>query len=247
MERDSFTFVGEIKEKKDLLFEAIDILDELNIPISRKVEFKYNNAISYYGICKKLEHHSSDYRVLIRKDLPDDNFIGTAIHELLHTICIKDGHQGKWKYYANIVNQNTRYYIARANGFTVDDVELKNMPSFEKHQYYLKCKNELSVDNLLKRYSAFCAWLPDEDLTDYLCYLIDKCDWDDYQVAKTLKKFKPKGFKTELYHRCISGYYNKRIKTYKDYVFISDFFCATSLYSKITDYYKQNTTGFKIV
>ncbi len=45
--------------------------------------------------------------------LDEKAVIETAIHELLHTAAFADCHDGKWRQYASLINESTRYIIRR--------------------------------------------------------------------------------------------------------------------------------------
>ena len=154
-------FIGEIIEKKDILLYAINILDELNIPISHSIEFKYTNATGIFGSCIKLNNKETDYRIILSKPLlkTEDDYINTTIHELLHTINFSDGHKGQWKYYANIVNKNTKYYISREYNITLQDMSFKGLSDDQIHDHYIKLKNELPLVELLNKHNVFFIYL----------------------------------------------------------------------------------------
>lgn len=88
----------------------------MDIPISRNVEFRPSFANLYYGRCYKIVNNKNniEFRALLNERLLDKKaVIETAIHEMLHTVAIEDGHGGKWKQYANLINNRTNYVIAR--------------------------------------------------------------------------------------------------------------------------------------
>ena len=111
--KSNFVYIGEIAERRGQIEEVIALLDGLGVPINRSVEFKYSRAKSYLGMCMRLKNGERKFRILLNKSAQGEAFENIVIHELLHTIKIKDGHRGKWKAYATLVNENTNYHITR--------------------------------------------------------------------------------------------------------------------------------------
>ncbi len=111
--KSNFVYIGEVVERREQIEKVIALLDSLDVPINRSVEFKLSHAKSYLGMCMRLRNGERKFRILLNKNAQGEAFENIVIHELLHTIKIKDGHRGKWKAYANIVNENTNYQITR--------------------------------------------------------------------------------------------------------------------------------------
>ena len=112
---------------KELILEAIRILNELNAPITDECYFAYNNGASRYGYCEKSKKHK--YTIHLNEAiLEEDAFINTAIHELLHTVpevsrC--SAHKGRWAKWAKIVSEKTKYKITRLGDDKFDPSKLK--------------------------------------------------------------------------------------------------------------------------
>ena len=109
----NFVYIGEIVERRGQIEKIIALLDSLDVPINRSVEFKYSRAKSYLGMCMRLRNGERKFRILLNRYLQGEEFETVAIHELLHTIKIRDGHKGKWQLYSNLINYNTEYNITR--------------------------------------------------------------------------------------------------------------------------------------
>lgn len=101
--------------------KAIEICNNLNIPISKSIEFRPSFANNTYGLayrntsnCKSGKGGKVEFIVLINERMTESkDVIETAIHELLHTAAPTDSHGGKWKAYAEIVNTHTEYRITK--------------------------------------------------------------------------------------------------------------------------------------
>jgi|GEM_PF-6485547 len=111
--KSNFVYIGEAVERREQIEKAIALLDDLGVPINRSVEFKLSRAKSYLGMCTRLRDGERKFHILVNKNLQGEDFETVVIHELLHTIKIRDGHRGKWKAYATLVNENTNYHITR--------------------------------------------------------------------------------------------------------------------------------------
>ena len=99
-----------ISHDHQLLVErALSILEQLNAPITDSAIFIYCHGLSRFGWCAKDKEYQ--FKIAVNENIRDDIFINTAIHELLHTIPNDNysPHKGNWKYWANIVSNNTPY------------------------------------------------------------------------------------------------------------------------------------------
>ncbi|MBO4327512.1 MAG: hypothetical protein J5950_09605 [Clostridia bacterium] len=148
---------------KELINQAIKILNDLNAPISRNVLFRYMKEGSYstYGMCfdeKNSKKNEYDYKVTLNSHLiNDEDFINTVVHELLHTIDNGgvSSHKGDWAKWARIVSNNTKYHITRIGNKRLnlpyavcfcplcnnryDDIPLKSISNHKSSYFCPKC------------------------------------------------------------------------------------------------------------
>ena len=100
------------KDEKKWIFECIEFVKSLNIPISKNIYFRHCWNFVESGWCETEEDSiKADCTIALSIYLnyyPDSferTFKEVCIHELLHTIKnrAKDPHKGSWKKYADIV------------------------------------------------------------------------------------------------------------------------------------------------
>ncbi len=107
-----------MKDYEKLQKDCINELRHLGIKLGSISAWKINNrAKSRWGLCQMNSDGTYSIEIAYRL-LSDDNISEkackeTIIHELLHTCkgCMR--HTGKWKYYAEVVNQVYGYNIKR--------------------------------------------------------------------------------------------------------------------------------------
>ncbi|WP_099203767.1 SprT-like domain-containing protein [Scatolibacter rhodanostii] len=131
-------------ELDEMLYKQIAFLKQLAIPISEKIvpQVKLNwRTKSRLGCCIKkqdvftIELSATCFKpefVQIYPDLPQQ----TLLHELLHTCQGCSNHGRLWKYYANIVNQQTGYNISRTVKYQNEENETP-----KEYTYLLQCQN----------------------------------------------------------------------------------------------------------
>ena len=118
---------------KTLIVECLQLLQQLQVPISDSIYFKECKGFSRFGYCKKntkaatAKEKGYQYSVAInRYFLHDDDCKTTIIHELLHTVGSKLGHTGEWKKWVAYVNARTPYHIERTASFELQPIAYRN-------------------------------------------------------------------------------------------------------------------------
>lgn len=118
---------------KQLILECLQLLNELQVPVSKSIYFKECKGFSRFGYCKKnvkafsVKERAFEYTVAInRYFLQDEDCKTTIIHELLHTVGSKLGHTGDWKKWSRYVNAHTPYNIERTASFELKPVAYRN-------------------------------------------------------------------------------------------------------------------------
>ena len=134
-----------LKDFETLKEKCIDEVTHLGIKLGNISSWKINTrAKTRWGLCKLNPDDSYSIEIAARL-LEDDRISETAcketiIHELLHTCkgCMR--HTGKWKYYAEVVNQVYGYNIKRVTKGIEKGVE--NYESKEMNvKYVFTCGN----------------------------------------------------------------------------------------------------------
>lgn len=134
-----------LKDFETLKEKCIDEVAHLGIKLGNISSWKINTrAKTRWGLCKLNPDGSYSIEIAARL-LEDDRISETAcketiIHELLHTCkgCMR--HTGKWKYYAEVVNQVYGYNIKRVTQGIEKGVE--NYESKEMNvKYVFTCGN----------------------------------------------------------------------------------------------------------
>ena len=118
---------------KKTITECLQLLQQLQVPVSDSIFFKECKGFSRFGYCKKNtktvvgREKGYQYTVAInRYFLHDEDCKTTVIHELLHTIGSKLGHTGEWKKWAIYVNARTPYNIERTASFELKPIAYRN-------------------------------------------------------------------------------------------------------------------------
>jgi len=122
--RQSYAWKGPKTDERinRMLAECIELMKELNVPISDCIcpEVRLTGSHSYYGKCclkGRLKIYTEyDYYIEISGHTLENtkrSLRNTLIHELIHTV--PDGlcHKGEWKKWAKYVSENTPYNIKR--------------------------------------------------------------------------------------------------------------------------------------
>lgn len=105
-------------------------------------------------------------KCLFRVD--DKEMINVLIHEILHTFKDTDGHNYKWKWYANKISNNTEYKISRTGkteALTIDD-----------YNYLVTC---VKCGNKIKRFRLSKKSI--NSLSNKSCYC-PKCYGRDFKI-----------------------------------------------------------------
>ena len=134
-----------MKDLNKLKTECIQEINQLGIKIGNISSWRINcRAKTRWGLCKL--NHDGSYSIEISSQLLEDDRISTTacketiIHELLHTCdgCMR--HTGKWKYYADIMNQVYGYNIKR-----ITQGQEKGIENYKGHEmaikYVFTCNN----------------------------------------------------------------------------------------------------------
>ena len=122
---------------------AIDIYPNIDI-MDFKVNKRYKNR---YGTAKRRYNGNGNYTYsieisafLLDKRNDEKSVMNTIYHELLHCCdeCWKDGHRGKWKEYAELVNDCYNMDICRASYFSerLNEEVLKEKKEREERASY---------------------------------------------------------------------------------------------------------------
>ncbi len=127
-------------------------------------------AKSRWGLC--IRHRNGACEIQIASVLLEDERVSeaackdTMIHEILHSCKGGNGHTGKWKEYAEIMNQKYGYHIKRQT--SGEEKGLENYRSKSNPvRYYFKCtgcgqmvmrKRKCDFTKYYKRYvCAYCG------------------------------------------------------------------------------------------
>lgn len=98
--------------QKRCINEAIKVVIDLEIPVSKNIEFIFGRLASNHGYCRTLSKDM--YLIKIHKDIVDEyDLTCLIIHEILHTVDNKKYtcHRGYWLKYAKYVSKRTKYVI----------------------------------------------------------------------------------------------------------------------------------------
>lgn len=131
-----------MKDLDKLVSECKKELDAIGIPYGAVRSWSVNTrAKSRWGQCmtvsKGLYDISISYR-LLQDDADDTAAKDTIIHELLHTAPGCNGHQGRWKMYADMVNKAyPQYNIKRVS--SEEEMGLKKEQRDIRNNYKIVC------------------------------------------------------------------------------------------------------------
>lgn len=127
--------------------QARVFLLDYNLVIDDNIQVVLNNRLSRaLGRClyKNVEidgmYHKIPFKVEIQTHyflsdtITDHDIVQVLIHEFLHTLFPYDGHEGKWKKYANFISSSSQYTITRYTA-TPDNFDSK----MKQRHYGLYC------------------------------------------------------------------------------------------------------------
>ncbi|MCK9477829.1 MAG: SprT-like domain-containing protein [Candidatus Muirbacterium halophilum] len=120
--------------------ETFDILSSLNIPVSKKIVFEFNeNYIKTYG---STEYFKGGYKIVLSTLLfkSEKELKNTLIHECLHTCPNCMNHGKTWKKYAEKINSNLNYNIKRCTDVNELEKSLKE-EIIKRQKYCVECCN----------------------------------------------------------------------------------------------------------
>lgn len=113
-----------MKDLEVLCDRAIDIVKKscgnvvecIHRPLTINREFT-----DTYGYCRKLSFGDSRIEIsgrLLEADVQEDAIMSVVIHEVLHACKDGQGHEGKWKNYAKMVNRKFPQYHISENSLS---------------------------------------------------------------------------------------------------------------------------------
>lgn len=123
--------------------KCIRELQRLNIPIRRVSKWMVSKRMTTcYGMCKL--NKDGEFTITVSDKLLQDNIDdfpleNTIVHELLHTINMKDGHGEEWSTWASWVNHKLKYKVYEYANYSKYGVHLNNREY--KYQVYCPCCN----------------------------------------------------------------------------------------------------------
>lgn len=130
-----------MKKLKSIKDMCIKELDALNIPYSKKMEFKVNNRLrTTWGRCTK---RRDEYIIeiagrVLNNNVPLETAKTILIHEILHTCNNCMNHGKLWKRYATRVNNAYGYNVKRTN----DEIEFRceaQRNSMGEYKHMVEC------------------------------------------------------------------------------------------------------------
>ena len=119
-------------------------LDGLGIKYGKVANWSVNTrAKCRLGQCRKIGVGLFDINIsdaLLKDDIDEQVALNTIMHELLHTVngCFK--HTGKWKIYAEYINNKLPDYNIKRIA-TQSEMELIIKPKQPVYKYILRCTN----------------------------------------------------------------------------------------------------------
>lgn len=133
-----------LQEKLNNIYnEAVEMILEVGIPLDpRKIESVILNtrAKRRWGQCRHLPN--GNHEININADLvkqSEEGTLNTLIHELLYASKNGGGHNGKWKEYANIINNTYNINVKRTNSAEEKGIT-EPITKATDYKYILKCK-----------------------------------------------------------------------------------------------------------
>lgn len=134
-----------MKDLMKLVAECKDELDAIGIPYRTVRNWIVNTrAQCRWGLCRFVSEGVCDIQIsarLLKDDVPDISTKDTIIHELLHTVKGGHTHKGKWKAYAEQVNQAyPQYTIKRTTSYEEKGVQKTDRtPRHYDVKYEIRC------------------------------------------------------------------------------------------------------------
>lgn len=123
--------------------EAVEMILEAGIPLDpwkiERVELN-TRAKRRWGQCRYLPN--GNYEININAELvrqSKEGALNTIIHELLHASKDGGGHNGKWKEYANIINNTYNINVKRTNSAEEKGITEPIIKETD-YKYILECK-----------------------------------------------------------------------------------------------------------
>lgn len=170
-----------MKDFERLKCECIDEIEDLDIEIGKIKEWTINTRAKHrWGQCKK--NKDGSYSIQIAEQLLVDKRISekackeTIIHELLHTCKDSMKHTGKWKAYAQEMNEEYGYNIKRTTSGKEKGVE-NYKPKKMAVKYVFTCGG-CGATIYRKRMSKFTRYY-----RNYRCTRCGAIDWRRRTVA----------------------------------------------------------------
>ena len=150
--------------------KALNLLSELNIKYSNKIEFKVSTRMTRsWGNCSK--HSDGTYTIkisdiLLQDTTSEDALMNTVIHEILHTVNGCLNHGPNWKAVADKVNRNTHYNIKRCTSCEEKGID-RNSRTRSKNSRPKKWAVKCCQCGNIYKYSRKPKWLP--RISSYRC------------------------------------------------------------------------------
>ena len=114
-------------------------MDEFDIPYDNDVPITVNRRLTRaLGKCRYRDGKAYSIElstVIISSDVQE--LKNTIAHELLHSVFVRDGHGGKWKYYADKMTKGSKYTITRLHDTSKLNIEALD----SKYKYKAICTN----------------------------------------------------------------------------------------------------------
>ena len=226
---------------KKLIKKALDVCNLLKVPISVGYTFKYKpRHIKSIAFCD-----IDTNTIFIDARLSERDFIETIIHELLHTIDNKNfsSHKGIWKKWANVITQNSEYFINEKYGseiivsYPVNSL-LPEMSVEERHLHIKKYldTNNFSIDKLI----SFIPYASKADTRNIIYAILLNFQIDNklYLVlANSIRN------DTDLFKQVAADYckecFSKTIKTPESRYLFDMIFSLTDVYILVSEHTNQ--------
>lgn len=161
---------------KQAIKEVENILDSLNIEYGPIDDVVINDrAKSRWGLCR-YNSKRKDFTIEINTELlfsDYDALMNTLIHEFLHAHISRfhDGHRGKWKTYATLVNiRYPQYNIKRCTSAEekgLSDYHIKHRR--ESYKYIIVCDGCGNVDKYKRKSSIVTSILANPKHSNCWC------------------------------------------------------------------------------
>ncbi len=178
--------------QKRCINEAIKVVTDLDIPVSKNIEFIFWRLASNHGYCRTLS--KDKYLIKIHKDIVDEyELICTIIHEILHTVENKKytWHRGYWLKYAKYVSERTKYIIRCCVHLELNEkweLGLSELTHEDRSNY---------IANWLKKISKDSSLLKKDELNEIMNFASDS---EIYTILHTL--FTMEWDWGDMHHKC---------------------------------------------